>query len=601
MGKVKVLSEDLVALISAGEVIENPASIIKELIENSLDAGATLIDIEIRMGGIEYISVSDDGSGIQSDDCLVCLQRYSTSKVASKADIDAIGTFGFRGEALASIAAVSEMRITTHAEDEELGTVVMSRVGDEPRATSGARPTGTTVEVFRLFEKIPARLKHLNSPKVEGQRVLELIMRHAALKPNTGFRFTRDEVSILNCPPHQSATERIAMLWGTDTAGSLAEVDHIEDGISVSGFIARPPVSRGNRSREYFSINERPIINEYLSHAVETEFRTRLMAGQYPVFALDISMNLDRVDVNVHPTKREVRILDIERVANVLRASVASALSPDIIDYEDTTLDDVMGWPTTSMETGASTSKQASGTSDERLSNVPLIEQTLLQAPTAIPGAESVDFLQGVFKIVGQIHNLYILLEFEDGLLFVDQHAAHERILYEQLKESMDNGTVGIQDLLQPIILSLNVDDFEKVMRLKEPLSKLGYAIDSFGGNDIAISSLPDVFGRRANEKDLLSFVDRANDLGIDSATDLFMDELIKLTACHSAVRSGQSLDTDEIRQIITQLRGLKRKFNCCHGRPSMLKIFKNDLDRRFGRLGPEALARFRARHGLKE
>ena len=601
MGRVKVLPEDLIALISAGEVIENPASIIKELIENALDAGASLIEVEIKGGGIEYISVSDNGSGIEHDDCLICLQRHSTSKVTKKDDIDAIGTYGFRGEALASIAAVSEMKIITQTADEDLGTIIVSRVGDQPRVNKGSRPKGTTVEVFRIFEKMPARLKHLGSPRVEGQRVLELIMRHAALKPHIGFRFARDEATILNCPPLQSATERIAMLWGTDTAGSLAEVDYSDDGISLTGFIARPPISRGNRSREYISINERPIVNEYLSQVVESEYRTRLMAGQYPVFALDISMNLDRVDVNVHPTKREVRILDIERVADVLRAAVSSALDPRAVEYEDATLDEMMDWPAPSPPTTASPSEQAMKVSDEPLSNVPLIEQTLLQAPSDLSSAEPVDFLQGIFRIVGQIHDLYILLEFDDGLLFVDQHAAHERILYEQLKENMDKGTIGIQDLLEPIILNLNATDFERVMKLKEPLSKLGYTIDSFGGNDVAISSLPDVFGKRANEKDLLSFVDRANDLGVASATELFMDELVKLTACHSAIRSGQSLDTDEIRQIITDLRGLKRKFNCCHGRPSMLKIHKKDIDRRFGRLGPEALARFRARHGLKE
>jgi DNA mismatch repair protein MutL len=324
------------------------------------------------------------------------------------------------------------------------------------------------------------------------------------------------------------------------------------------------------------------------------------MSGQFPVFALDISLALESVDVNVHPTKREVRILDLEAVSEVLRTAVDSTLTEMKVEYEDTTLDEMIGRPTENRMTGE-TAGDTSAVIREPLSQVPFIEQTLLHEPVDESMGEPIDFLQGVFRIVGQIHDLYILLEFDDGLLFVDQHAAHERIIYERLKADMEKNKIAVQDLLQPIILNLNVEDYENIMKMKEPLSTIGYAIESFGGSDIAISTLPEVLGKRANEKDLISFVDRANDLDLNSARELFMDELIKLTACHSAIRSGQKLNTNEIREIITQLRGLKRKFNCCHGRPSMLKVYKKDLDRRFGRLGPEALARFRARHGMKE
>ncbi|RLI54499.1 MAG: DNA mismatch repair endonuclease MutL, partial [Candidatus Thorarchaeota archaeon] len=341
MGRIRVLPGELVALISAGEVIENPASIVKELIENALDAEATRIDIDVRDGGIEYISVSDNGTGILREDCTVCLKRHSTSKVSTREDIDGITTYGFRGEALASVAAVAEMRITTKSPDDGIGTVIVSRVGEDPVIIDGARPQGTTVEVFRLFEEVPARRKHLESPRVEGQRVMEAVMKHAALRPEIGFRLTRDGQRVLDCPSGQRMIDRLTTLWGVDIADSLVSVDHHDRGVRVQGFVARSPVSRGNRGREYVSINKRPIIDHNLSSAVESAYRTVLMKGQFPIFALDITLQYKDVDVNVHPTKREIRILEPERVARVVRQAVEEVLFPKTPEYEDTTLDEL--------------------------------------------------------------------------------------------------------------------------------------------------------------------------------------------------------------------------------------------------------------------
>ncbi|MGQ4911564.1 MAG: DNA mismatch repair endonuclease MutL [Candidatus Thorarchaeota archaeon] len=599
MGRIRVLPGELVALISAGEVIENPASIVKELIENALDAEATRIDIDVREGGIEYISVSDNGTGILREDCTVCLKRHSTSKVSTREDIDGITTYGFRGEALASVAAVAEMRITTKSPDDGIGTVIVSRVGEDPVITDGARPQGTTVEVFRLFEEVPARRKHLESPRVEGQRVMEAVMRHAALRPEIGFRLTRDGQRVLDCPSGQRMIDRLTTLWGVDIANSLVSVDHHDQGVRVQGFVARPPVSRGNRGREYVSINKRPIIDHNLSTAIESAYRTVLMKGQFPIFALDITLQYNDVDVNVHPTKREIRILEPERVARTVRQAVEEALFPKAPEYEDTTLDefDHSGVPGVTERPPAGGERQ--GSEPRAIEDVPLFEQTLLETPTGDDSSEPVEFLQGTFRIVGQIHNLYILLEFDDGLLIVDQHAAHERILYERLKRELEEGAIAVQELLQPIILNLSVDDSARIMEMRDDLHGLGYDIESFGGNDIAVSAIPEILGKRATESEMVSFIDRAVEIGTARARETFMDELVKLTACHSAIRAGQKLSMEDIRSLIQDLTGVEKKYNCCHGRPSMLKIYKRDLDRRFGRLGPEALARFRARHGL--
>ncbi|MGY5880619.1 MAG: DNA mismatch repair endonuclease MutL [Candidatus Thorarchaeota archaeon] len=604
MGKVKVLAEEIISLISAGEVIENPSSIVKELIENSLDAGADMIDVAINEGGIRSIVVSDNGSGILRDDCPICILRHSTSKIQTKADIDEISTYGFRGEALASVAAVADVKITTQAEGEDAGSTVITRFGEEPSVTEASRPNGTTIEVSDIFKNIPARRKHLSSARVESQRIQEVVMKQAAILPEIGFRLQRDGNTIIDCPPNQSASDRIASLWGIDIAKSLVIVDHSSGNIKISGFVATPPVSRGNRSREYFSIVKRPISDERLSQAVESAYSTTLMKGQYPICALDVSMELSKVDVNVHPTKREVRILDIDKVSDMVKEAVRKAFgkSDDVLETVtlQASLDETI--ESASVEKIAELSHpQPKQSHQEQIEMAPLVEQTIL-APSSEGGEEDseVGFLGGTFKIIGQMHDLYILLESEEGLLIVDQHAAHERVLYEQLRADVSQNRVAVQELLQPFILSLSPKDAEQIVDLAETLGSIGFTISSFGGNEVSVSTLPEILGRVASENELLALVDRILDLGSKEAAGTFMDNLVKVTACHSAVRAGQSLNTDEIRDIITELAATKSKFNCCHGRPSMIRIRKEDIDRSVGRMGASAIARYKARHGIE-
>jgi len=520
----------------------------------------------------------------------------------SKEDIDEISTYGFRGEALASISAVADIRIATRTRNEETGSLVIARFGEAPIVVETSRPRGTTIEVTDLFKDIPARRKHLSDARIESQRIQEVVMKQAAILPEIGFRLLRDGITIIDCPPNQGASDRIASLWGIDIAKSLVNVHHSLGNIRISGFVARPPVSRGNRSREYFSILKRPISDERLSRSVESAYSTTLMKGQYPICALDISMELSKVDVNVHPTKREVRILDIEKVGDVVKEAVRRVFGMTE-DIEETTLQSSLD-ETIEIERTASAIETTETVSQvhhqEQIDAAPLIEQTVLAPSTDEDGEPEVDFLGGVFKILGQMHDLYILLESEEGLLIVDQHAAHERVLYEQLRTEVNQDRVAVQELLQPFILSLSPKDAEQIVELAGTLESIGFTITSFGGNEVSISTLPEILGRVASETELLALVDRILDLGSKEAADTFMDNLVKVTACHSAVRAGQSLSTEEIRDIIIELSTTKGKFNCCHGRPSMIRIRKEDIDRSVGRMGPAAISRYKARHGLK-
>jgi len=575
---------------------------VKELIENSLDAEADLIEVLIEEGGIRKITVSDNGSGILRDDCKICLQRYSTSKIRTKKDLEAIATYGFRGEALASIASVADIRITTQTAEEETGTLVVSKFGATPTYQDVSRPSGTTVEVGELFKNVAARRKHLSDAKSESQRIQEAIMKHAAIRPDVGFRLVRDGKTIIDCPPNQNASNRIAMLWGHEIAKALVDVEYSTNELRISGFIAQPPVSRGNRSREYFSVVKRPISDEKLSQAVESAYSTTLMKGQFPICALDITIDLSKVDVNVHPTKREVRILDMDQVSAAVKKATLSALGKGDSRDESTALQAVFGEPLeSSNDGGLRATSQDTMKLMNQMAAIPLVEQKILGTlDEDMKESAYVAFLGGVFKIIGQIHNLYILLEFDDGLLIVDQHAAHERILYEQLRKDVNDGTVAVQELLQPFVLNLNQNDAEQILEVADILNEIGYTISSFGGSDIAVSTLPEIFGRIASEREIISLVDRILDLGEHQARETFLDDLVKVTACHSAVRAGQPLDVEQMRSILLDLSKTKNKYNCCHGRPSMLKIMKEDIDRSVGRMGPEAIKRFRARHGLK-
>ncbi|UCE11033.1 MAG: DNA mismatch repair endonuclease MutL [Candidatus Thorarchaeota archaeon] len=601
MGRVRVLSDDVISLISAGEVIENPSSVVKELVENSLDAGATSVEIAIQDGGKLSIGVSDNGSGIIKEDVPLSILRYSTSKLETKDDIDSITTYGFRGEALASIAAVATLKITTRASEEEVGTHLVSRVGEKPSISEKARTAGTTIEVSDLFSKVPARQKHLDDSRTEGRRVHTAVMRHAIVRPDVGFRLSRDGEIIMDCPAGQSAGDRVLSLWGSEVSKGLEDVDYSRDMIRVTGFIVKPPASRGNRGREFFSVIRRPIEDSRLSKAVEAAYSTLLMRGRFPIVCLDISLDVSRVDTNVHPAKREVRIANIDEVVDVVASAVKNALfaTGEVVDTKDLTSFPGLAEEAASTRTFVESSEtdRPIETRPALLEHLSLIEESDLEL---LSETLDIDILDGEFRIIGQFDKLFVLLEFGDDLVFIDQHAVHERILYERLKDRLDAGSVVVQELLEPIVLTLNPGDAERIVELSELLGKLGFEIGTFGGNEILVSALPDVLGRLASENELLSIIDRVLDLGEEMGVEDFMDEVVKTTACHSAIKAGMTLGPDEIRNLLVEMADTPNRYYCCHGRPSIAKIKRQTLDRRFGRTRPDAIDRYKSRHGIK-
>ncbi|RDE15617.1 MAG: hypothetical protein C4K49_05970 [Candidatus Thorarchaeota archaeon] len=593
MGRIRVLSPDMVSFISAGEVIDGPWSIVKELVENSLDAAATHIDIEIRGGGIDSVVVSDNGHGIAHDDVPMCVRGHSTSKVRNREDLDTIATYGFRGEALASIAAVADLHILTRTADEEMGSKLVSRVGEAPKITNASRPNGTTVEVTHLFARIPARKKQLGTPKTEGQRVVDVVMRHAMPRFDVGFRLVKDGEVIIDCPPEQSPRDRAVAAWGAEVAPHLAEVYFTKDSITIKGFLARPLVTRGTRAREYLSVHKRPVEDMRLSTAVESAYSTLLMRGRYPVCVLDISLDPLRVDVNVHPTKREVRIKDAEEVASAVRESVRRVL----LEPQPSTFgqgpEDILAGPSLEPflmeeESEKPSSLSSSANRQPTTDAFRLVEGVSLEGVTSETSDDiiRVPTLGGTFRIVGQVHNLYVVLELQEGLLIIDQHAAHERVMYERLRRQMNSGAMPVQELLEPIVLRLQHTDAENVLGLSDVLERMGYSVSGFGGNEILVTTLPDVLGYQVSEKEVTSIVDEILAIGVDHASEHFMDEIVKITACHSAIRAGQPMSKDEIRNLLVAMASTPNRYSCPHGRPTILRISVQELEKKFGRIG---------------
>jgi DNA mismatch repair protein MutL len=377
-----------------------------------------------------------------------------------------------------------------------------------------------------------------------------------------------------------------------DVAKSLVEIDNHEGNFKIDGFIVLPPLSRGNRSRELFSVVKRPIQEPRFCQAVEAAYSTVLMKGRFPICAINISLDITEVDANVHPTKREVRIKGLDSLVTIINKVVKEALERKPPPEVTSTLDEYFDEPLPETPAPDIVKHKAAPSV--------LIEGEQLESFDTGPDAE-MDFeaLSGTFRIIGQIENLFILLDIEDGLLIVDQHAAHERVLYERFREEIKESKIPVQELLEPVVLSLDAQVSERILELSDVLGTIGYSISSFGGKEILVKTIPEILGKRAAIDELLSLVDRILDLGKKHAKEQLMEEVVKLTACHSAYRAGQSLTFEEIRQLLIDLTKTKSRYNCCHGRPSIVKISRKELEDRFGRTSAEALARFKARHRL--
>jgi DNA mismatch repair protein MutL len=573
---IRVLAPEVVARIAAGEVVERPASVVKELVENSLDAGATVIGVECRGGGVALIQVSDNGAGIPAAEAAVAFERHATSKLASFADLDSIATLGFRGEALPSIAAVAEVEIVTLAADEadnvsadtpSAATYLSLRGGQVVSRGSRARSGGTTVAVRNLFRNVPARLKFLKSAATESSHIARVVSQYALAYPAVKFTLTADSREVLGTPGTGRLLDAALAVYGLEIAGNLIEIADSKWGsgagpaaIGVSGLVGTPAIARASRDYLSFFVNRRWVNSRLLAAAAEEAFHGLLTVGRHPVVVLNIALPAGEVDVNIHPAKSEVKFANERAVFAAVQRAVRSVLTASA--------------PVPRLEEPAPVFTAPAGVV-RRPAPVPL--ESLLDTLPAAPATTPL-FALPALRILGQLAASYIIAEGPDGLYLIDQHAAHERVLFEQVMTERSQQRVAVQGLLEPATFTVTPPQNEVMKSLANELAGFGFAIEPFGERTYLVRAIPASLGRNDWGAALRELLDSP------PGGAGWPEKIAESVACHGAVRAGQALSDDEMRRLVRDLEQVGTPHTCPHGRPTMIHLSVQQLAREFGR-----------------
>jgi DNA mismatch repair protein MutL len=602
--RIALLSEAVASQVAAGEVVERPASVVKELVENSIDAGARKIEVLIRRGGISYIRVVDDGSGMDRDDALLCLERHATSKIRTGDDLAAIHTLGFRGEALPSIASVSRFRLATRERDALAGTEVIVNGGKIESVKDGGDAPGTQIEVRQLFYNLPARRKFLRTENTEASHVEHQLHLQAIGHPEVGFVFVNDERVVYQLPPAANLRERIRDVCGPALTAELLEVPEFAgDNISIRGFIGKAGVSRSSRAQQLVFLNGRAVENSTLNFALREGYHTALMKGQHPVTFLFIDMDPAAVDVNVHPAKREVRFRNAAEVREAIVEATRRTLETDRTNWTRTfhasaPVAAPLPEPTLPL---LSTHEQVALRRDWSAlplqpAPAPVSLQPVQTAPAPPVPASSVEISAAVeptpsaigsaqdFRILGVLGKLYVLMENSSGLVLVDQHAAHERILFEEMLKRMEQQGVPTQRLLLPLTLQVTPRDSDWLARHLDVLTRAGIGLEPFGENTFKIDSLP-TFLRGSEPAPLLrEIIDDLRETSAQTSKLRLGEDMIAKTVCRHAVKANDYLREPELVRLIQDLLACDLPYCCPHGRPTMIQMSYGELEKKFGR-----------------
>ncbi|MDO8726996.1 MAG: DNA mismatch repair endonuclease MutL [Candidatus Methanoperedens sp.] len=569
MPTIRILDEATVNKIAAGEVIERPASIVKELIENSIDAGATDIKIDVKNGGKKLIRVTDNGCGMDREDATLSFVKHSTSKIHRIEDIENVLTMGFRGEALSSITSVAKVEIVTKTKDELAGTRVIVHGGKLVRIIDTGAPDGTSVTVEELFFNTPARKKYLKSDSTELSHIVDMVTKNALGHNNVSFSLLHNGKELIRSPASQ-LNETILQIYGQEVSRSMLPVNFNSRFANITGTVSKPEITRGNMDAQSFYINSRNVTSRALSFALRKGYGTLLPQGRFPIAVLNISVDTAEVDVNVHPTKNQVRLSHEWEIAEALTLAVNEALlDKDLVPPVKTTqslLYDKIDSPTMVREEGPQFRAPVKDT------------QRRLQR-TELRSGENVN--KPHIKVLGQVDALYVVAETKDGLVIIDQHAAHERILFEQVRGSKRTDS---QELIVPI--NLDLDPKEKVL-MKECipyLEEFGFQISVFGPDAFAIVAVPSVLGKLEDPglvHDII--IDILSEGKIKDETGIF-DRVTKSIACRGAIKAGANCTYEQMERLLEQLFMTENPYTCPHGRPTMVSFNREALDKLFKR-----------------
>lgn len=656
MPQIALLSQETIDKIAAGEVIERPSSVVKELVENAIDAGSSAVTVEIKEGGISFIRISDNGCGIEREQIPLAFLRHSTSKIKSVEDLFTVTSLGFRGEALSSIAAVSQVELITKTNGDFTGSRYLIEGSKEVSLEEIGAPDGTTFIIRNLFYNTPARKKFLKSAQTEGTYIHELMQRMILSHPDVAFKFIMNNQVKLQSSGNGNIKDIIYHLYGRDITKALLPIAHESELFKVSGFIGKPMISRGNRGYELYFVNGRFIRSQILSKAIEDAFKPFLMQHQYPFTVLYFEIDSSLLDVNVHPTKMELRFSNQQElyreVQNVLSAALVHRdIIPEVLvdtpkknEMEVPKIEKVMPEPfeqkrleeirkavrkdspyeikypvSRPMGTGSVSSAAQEKLLDtiksmppedmmeERIQKEPLPEQSKKETEKELAKEAYVireeetygtnpegNYEQGSFlkeeemakqKIIGQLFDTYWLVEYNDRLFIVDQHAAHEKVMYEKLKKQFEKKEFTSQAISPPIVITLSMREADVLERFKEQFTKLGFEIEHFGGAEYSICGVPGNLYRLNTRDVLIEMLDELTD-GISerATTDVILDKIASMS-CKAAVKGSQRLSLPEMEQLMKDLMKLDNPYNCPHGRPTIIAMSKYEIEKKFKRI----------------
>jgi DNA mismatch repair protein MutL len=576
MPRINILSEKIANQIAAGEVINRPASCVKEMIENALDAGAANISITILNAGKKLIEVKDDGSGMDAVDCERAFLRHATSKIRTIEDLNYIETMGFRGEALASIASVARVEALTKTQEEDTGNYILIEGARITKKEKKAANTGTIIRVRDLFYNTPARLKFLRSDYTEITHIIETVTAIGLSAEGVSFKLQVDDKEALFFPKDADLRERIRIIFGRETYDNLLSIDKYSDSVKVHGFIAKPAAARNNRSGQIIFVNRRVIQSKRLNYAIYDGFGTLLMKGKYPVALVFVDVNPSLVDVNVHPAKSEVKFKDEGIVYNMVKAAIEDALGPAEL----------------SVRAGPAAGQEGLRQAVEESIKEYFVNDT----PALFPDRKFEVKKQGApveiqsqrrgalyIKAIGQIHKTYIVGEDDENLVVIDQHAAHEKVLYEKIMKEIASGRTGVQEMLIPEIMETTPAEKVTVENNMEIFRKMGFVIELFGEREFKISGHPVIIREKAASPFVREMLSLLSGKG-SAAQEEVLRDLAAVTACRAALKAGDELNNAEIEGLLNEYFAIDAPYSCPHGRPPIVKIHFNEIERMFKR-----------------
>ena len=558
---VRTLDPEVAARIAAGEVIERPASVVKELLENALDAGPSLVRVDLEGGGLERIRIHDNGCGIGAADLELAFQRHATSKLSTIEDLEQIATLGFRGEALPSIAAVATVRMRTRAAGEPAGSLIVLQGGSVVERQSVGLPAGTTVEVSDLFENLPVRRKFLKGRQAEAAATQQVVSHYAIANPHVAVTLAIDGRVVFSTSGSATLRDVLACVFDVDLADQLRDFDGDRHGIRVRGLASRVGFTRGTRAQQAFFVNGRWVRNRVLNVAFEEAYHSMLMTGRHPVGVVMLTVPADQVDVNVHPAKAEVRFMNEREVFGAIRHTVNAAISAEFALPH-------------SLQPGE---PGESGPDPAQLPLLDVPDGSL--SSEQIPAAPSRTL--PALRVLGQAGALFIIAEGPDGVYMVDQHAAHERVLYDELSTQIDARSVAVQSLLEPALVDLTSPGMEALLACGDILEALGFHVEPFGDTTCRVRAVPAMLGGASVGETLTALLD---DLDSGKERSVQQDRLLATMACRAAVKAGQPLSLEEMRYLVQRLETTSHPRTCPHGRPTMILLSTSALERQFGR-----------------